>query len=222
MKSTLLILSLLFTQMASAATTEIDGLDWELKKEKGGIKVLSANVPESEYSAYLAITVINARTDELVDIIRDPSTCSEWAYRCGQSYRYGQESPNIDLVYTSSSMPFPVKDRDTLARITWHEDPDTKVVRAVGVATTNIMEPKARHVRIENATVIWELTPLDDGKTLVRTFGHADPGGELPVWLTNQMSTDVPVQSLNGLRELVAKNASELPQTNRTASITSF
>ena len=206
MKTLLLALTLFVSQLTHAAANEIDRLDWQLKKETGGIQVLSAQVPESQFHAYLAITVIDANTDDLVDIIRNPGTCTEWVYRCGQSYRYQQENPNVDLIYTSSKMPFPVTDRDTLARITWDRDPETKVVKAIGVATSDILAPKKRHIRIENATVIWELTPLDDGTTKVRTFGHADPGGELPTWLTNQMSTEVPVETLKGLRKLVAAN----------------
>lgn len=206
MKTLVIALTLILSQLAIADTLEIDSLDWQLKKERDDIKVLSAEVPDSSHLAYLAVTVINADTDELVQIIRDPATCAKWVYRCGQSYRYGQEDPNTDLVYTSSKMPFPLKDRDTLARITWNEDPQTKVVTAIGEATSNILEPKKKHVRIENATVIWELTPLADGTTRVRTFGHADPGGELPVWLTNQLSTEVPVDTLNGLKKLVASN----------------
>lgn len=206
MKTLVIALTLILSQLAIADTLEIDSLDWQLKKERDDIKVLSAEVPDSSHLAYLAVTVINADTDELVQIIRDPATCAKWVYRCGQSYRYGQENPNTDLVYTSSKMPFPLKDRDTLARITWNEDPQTKVVTAIGEATSNILEPKKKHVRIENATVIWELTPLADGTTRVRTFGHADPGGELPVWLTNQLSTEVPVDTLNGLKKLVASN----------------
>ena len=215
MKTLIVTFSLLLSAIASATTSEIDNLDWQLKKEKGDIKVLSAEVPQSPYRAYLAITVVKASTSELVKIIRNPATCSEWVYRCGQSYRHSQESPYVDLVYTSSDMPFPVKDRDTLARITWHTDPDTKVVKAVGVATSNILMSKENNIRIENATVIWELTPLADGATLVRTFGHADPGGELPVWLTNQMSTEVPVKTLNGLKELVAENRENAAEVYR-------
>lgn len=184
----------------------MDSLDWQLKKEKDDIQVLTAEVPASSYRAYMATTVVAATTDELVQIIRNPSTCSDWVYRCGESYRYEQETPNVDLVYTSSKMPFPLKDRDTLARITWHKDPQTKVVKAVGVATTDVLAPKAKLIRIEEATVIWELTPLADGTTQVRTFGHADPGGELPAWLINQLSTEVPVKTLNGLKKLVAEH----------------
>lgn len=212
MKKLLIASSLFFSQLAHAAINEIDSLHWQLKKEKDDITVMTADVPDSNHRAYLAVTVINSGTTELVEIIRNPATCSEWVYRCGESYRYGQETPNVDLVYTSSEMPFPLKDRDTLARISWDEDPQTKVVKAVGVATTDILAPKEKHVRISNATVIWELTPLQDGTTLVRTFGHADPGGELPTWLTNQLSTEVPVKTLNGLKKLVAENQSRVKQ----------
>ncbi|RLT96764.1 START domain-containing protein [Ketobacter sp.] len=221
MKKPLIALTLLLSCLSHAFALEIDNLDWELKKEKGGIKVLSAVVPDSRFSAYLAITVVEASTDDLVQIIRNPATCTDWVYRCGESYRFAQETPNVDLVYTASKMPFPLKDRDTLARITWEKDPRTQAVRAVGVATRDILAPLDQHIRIEQATVIWELTPLEDGSTLVRTFGHADPGGELPSWLTNQLSTEVPVKTLNGLKALAAERQAQRRETFRY-SVTQF
>ena len=90
-------------------------------------------------------------------------------------------------------------------------------MKAIGVATSNILEPKKKHIRIENARVIWELTPLANGSTQVRTFGHADPGGDLPSWLINQMSTEVPVKTLNGLKKLVAENRSQDESTLRVS-----
>jgi len=204
-----------------AALFFLSFLDWKLKQEQDGIQVLSAKVPESIFSAYLAVTVVKASTEDLVQIIRNPETCSDWAYRCEKSYRFKQETPNVDLVYTSSKMPFPLQNRDTLARITWDENPDTKVVTATGVATRNLLAPTDDHVRIEDATVIWELTPLEDGTTRVRTFGHADPGGELPGWLTNQFTTEVPVKSLNGLKALVAEQQAKRADSLRF-SVTQF
>ena len=221
MKAPLFALPLLLCCFATAQAVEFDSLDWQLKQDKDGIQVLAAKVPESTFSAYQAITVVKASTDELVQIIRNPSTCTEWVYRCGESYRFGQENPNVDLVYTASKMPFPLQDRDTLARITWEKNPNTQVVKAIGVATRNILAPQKDHIRIEHATVVWELTPLGDGATRVRTFGHADPGGELPSWLTNQFSTDVPVKTLNGLKALVADQQSQRSDSLRF-SVTQF
>ncbi|MDY6921827.1 MAG: START domain-containing protein [Pseudomonadota bacterium] len=214
MKIWLLFITLLVSQLVSA-TTQIDNLTWELKKQTQDIKVMSAKVPESPYHAYLAVTEIDAGINELVAIIRTPATCADWVYRCAESYRYGQEAPNVDLVYTSSNMPFPVRDRDTLARIRWEQDAETNTVRTIGIATQDILPRKDNLVRIEEATVIWELTPLPNGNTRVRTYGHADPGGDLPSWLINQMSTDVPVKTLNNLKKLAAKGQYPHLKTDR-------
>ena len=206
MKKLIASLLMLLSQVTLADSHVFDQLDWELNKTKKDIQVLSAEVPGSQFRAYQAITRVEASISDLVAIIRNPATCTDWVYRCGESYRYTQESPNVDLVYTASKMPFPVQDRDTLARIEWQQDPETDVVTAIGVATSDILAPSDSHVRILEATVVWELHPQADGKTLVKTYGHADPGGELPVWLINQLSTEVPVKTLNNLKKLAAAN----------------
>jgi hypothetical protein len=205
MKILLLILVLATPHICQANAINIDSLDWKLKKERDGIRVMSAKVAGSRHHAYLAETIINARIENLVDIIRNPSTCSNWVHRCKDSYQYGQEGPNIDLVYTSTEMPFPVKARDTLARITWEKDPDTQVVRAIGRSTKNILAQNNEHLRIEDATAVWELTPLPGGNTKVRSFVHADPKVKVPAWLSNKLAIDMPIKTLRGLERLASE-----------------
>ena len=68
MKTSLFALPLLLSCFTTAHAIEIDSLDWTLKQEKDGIQVLSAKVPESTFSAYLAITTVKAPTEDLVPI----------------------------------------------------------------------------------------------------------------------------------------------------------
>lgn len=202
MKFITLLFALCLCAASHAATNEINNLDWTLKKNKHGVKVYSAKVPGSAHHAYLAVTEINTNTEKLASIIRNPELCSQWVHRCSESYRHGQEGPNVDLIYTSTDMPFPLKARDTLARISWEAEPVTGIVRAVGHSTNNIMAPTPKHLRIEDATAIWELTPLANGRTQVRSYIHVDPKVKIPTALMNNLTTNVPIKTLKGLREL--------------------
>jgi len=202
MKNSILIFSLLAAQLSHAEIKEIESLTWKLEKSKEGIQISTAKVPGSPHLAYLAVTVIDAEAYKLAEIIRNPSTCVKWVHRCEESYRYDQESTNIDLVYTASNMPFPVRDRDTLTRITWDVDPETKVVRATGKATKNIMEESEAHLRIEDATVIFELTPMADSKTQVRSYVHVDPKFKVPAWVSNKLALNIPIQTLKRLKKM--------------------
>lgn len=208
----LLLGLLLLSSYLNAQTVAIDGLPWTLEKEKAGARIYSATVPGSVHRAFLLETVFDADIASLIDILRTPGLCSQWVYRCEHSRLFeatGYPSKdNVDFIYTSTQMPFPVKDRDILAEVTWDRDPITGVVTGYGRATRNIMATSNDKIRIEDATMIWELTPLRNGKSKVRSYAHADLAGSVPVWILNLLSVEVPLKTLNGLKRIIVKRES--------------
>ena len=185
------------------ANNTIDSLDWRLQKAQSGIAVYSAKVPDSEYKAILATVTIQADIDELVAFVRDPEQCTRWVYRCKQSYRYDSLDAQQEYIYTSSNMPFPVKNRDVLALIKWQKDPVTNTVTSTGTATEDILEEDEGHVRITDATVIWEFTPVDGGEVNIRSYTHLDPAGGIPAWLNNTLAVDMPLKTLSRLKKVL-------------------
>lgn len=192
---------LLLSTMNTWANTTIDQLDWRLNKAESGIEVYSAKAPSSSHKAVLAITTISADMDTLVGIIRNPKQCKQWVYRCKQSYLYESTNAQEDYTYTSSHMPFPVKNRDVLARIQWQKDPATQTVTATGIATQGVLEEDKNQVRITDATMIWELTPLNNGEIKIRSYAHLDPAGAIPAWVSNTLAVDIPVKTLRNLKK---------------------
>ena len=204
MKTILIIGFFLCSQtLAYGSNDFIDTLRWQLKKDAGGVQIYSAKVSDSPYQAILAQTLVNASVEEVVSILRTPDTCQHWVYRCKDSYLFESLSQDTDLVYTATDMPFPTKDRDILAKITWHTDPSTNTVRAVGVATQTELAQQKEKVRIEGAHMIWELTPIGQGKTKISNYAHIDPAGYIPPWLVNQLSINAPLKTLQGLKKLI-------------------
>lgn len=238
LNTSLLYLVLPITALADADTRNkesqaynptIDSLTWQPHTLSEDIRVFSATVPESTFTAVLAETTINANIDRIIQLIRDTSICQQWVYRCKHSSEYPAPKPpatshltptsqsahnkpdntNIDetYIYTLSHMPFPTKDRDVLAHITWQTDPLTHVVTSTGIATTGALPHKAPYIRIENATIIWELTPLKMKSTRIRSFAHVDPAGGIPSWLSNQLALDIPLKTLRGLKNIAEENS---------------
>ena len=105
-------------------------------------------------------------------------------------------------------MPFPAKDRDILAHIKWEEDPNTRVITVTGTATTGVLAKNKRQIRIEEAQMIWELTPLENGHTQVRNFAHINPAGGIPSWLSNSLSIEAPFETMAGLRKMLGQTVS--------------
>lgn len=192
----------LLSPWSTANHQVIDSLQWQLQKESPDVKVFSASVPNSKHRAVLSITTIDKDPHTIAKLIQDTSTCQQWVYRCQHSKIYQQLSDNEAYIYTASNMPFPAKDRDILAHIKWEEDPDTNIITVTGMATSGILEKNRQQIRIENAKMIWELTPLKNGHTQVRNFAHIDPAGGIPSWLSNALSVEAPLATMIGLRNI--------------------
>lgn len=209
-----IIALLLFALSQNAVATErIDHFDWQLKKQANDIQVFRAVVPGSDHRAFLAETTLDSNINTLVSLLRTPQTCSKWVYRCESSVLFEQVNENTDLVYTKSKMPLVAQNRDVFAEITWTTDERTGVVRGVGKAVQGgPYQPD--YVRIEHAEMIWELSPLPTGKTRVRSFAHVDPAGSVPSWVTNQLSTNIPIKTLSGLKKLLANNNEQTSANN--------
>lgn len=212
MQKIIVLLLMAFSQLG-IATERIDHFDWQLKKQSNNIQVFRAVVPGSEHRAFLAETILDSDMNTLVNLLRTPKTCSKWVYRCQSSVLFEQVNDNTDLVYTQSKMPFVVQNRDVFAEITWTTDAATGVVRGVGKAVQG--GPfKPDYVRIERAEMIWELSPLPTGKIRVRSFAHVDPAGSVPSWVTNQLSTNIPIETLSGLKKMLANNHEQASKKN--------
>jgi len=189
--------------LAVPTYANIDALNWQLKKSDPHIDVYSAKVPGSRHKAILSVTTIKASPMDIIQILRNPTSCTQWVYRCKSSYKHQTINAQEEYIYTSTKMPFPLKDRDILAHISWTIDPKTEVITATGVATSDIVKARKSYKRIVDANMIWEIIPLSDSETQIRNYGHIDPAGNIPAWLSNSMSVNIPFTTLSKLRHLL-------------------
>lgn len=214
-KTLLLLLSCLpvlsLSAYASSPSQIINDAEWTLKKSADGVKVYASTIANSKHKAVLATTTVEASPQQVINLIRDTQTCTQWVYRCKSSKIYKAVNAQEEYIYTSIRMPFPFSNRDILAHIKWTTNPDTHVTVSTGIATKGILKKQRHHSRIENATMIWEITPQDNGQTTIRSYGHIDPAGEMPTWLSNRFSSKAPLNTMIKLRKLLASTDKKAP-----------
>jgi len=183
---------------------QVDGVeyDWELKRDKVGIKVFTSPVKGSKYKAVRAEMQVKASVNSLVGLVFDSAACPKWADLCKEQRLVEAVSPSELYVYVYNDIPFPVKDRDVLAHLVWEYDSAKKKVTMSSTATVGRLD-KTKAVRIENAVANWHFTALGDGETLVENFAHIDPNGPTPAWVTNLLLVDSPFKTLKRMRKIV-------------------
>lgn len=178
--------------------------DWILRKDKDGIRIYSQAVAGSQFNRVLGVTVLDTSLNRVVTLLREPEHRPTWDNLCSEVYVYKRISNTEELVYLHVNLPWPVQDRDMIMRTRWVQNAVTLKIDMASNAENALLPLVHERVRVEHATHLWELTPLESGKVRVTTTVHLDPEGTLPGWLLNSLSVDSPFKALENIRRVVA------------------
>lgn len=176
--------------------------NWELQKEKDGIKVYTSEVAGSEIKAYKAEAVMEGKLSSFVAALLDVDHFHELF----TSNKYSETIEFKDTVlihYTQTNAPWPVKDRDGVFKLSMSQHHGTKAVRIKIKVLNNIKPLDDDYVRLKKADGYWLLYPLDHNHVEVTYQMHADPGGSIPDWVVNAFIVDGPLDDMANLRERV-------------------
>ena len=135
-------------------------------------------------------------------MVQDTSTCSQWVDLCKEAYIHSRISDTEYYVYSYNDIPFPISDRDVIARTVWTQNLDTLKITMSAYSEPELV-PKTSAVRIEEAFSQWHFTPQSDGTTLVESFGHINPNGPAPAWLTNSLLIGSPYKTLKAMKSII-------------------
>lgn len=181
--------------------------NWQPAGEKDGIKVFSAEVPGSKVKAIKVECDLDATLAQLVTVLLDVKTCTEWVYSTKSCMLLKQVSPSELYYYSEISIPWPAQNRDFVAHLTVTQNPETKVVYMDGPAVPGFVPIKKGIVRIDHSMGKWVMSPIGEKRVRVVYTLQVDPGGDIPAWLVNMFAANGPTQSFKKLRLQVQKPA---------------
>lgn len=176
---------------------------WKLKKSRKGIQVFLADVPGSKFHAVLSVMHVDSTPQSLATLVMDFENCPAWAAMCKKAELHQRLSDHQSYVYSLNDAPFPVRDRDVLAKVTWNHDVVTGKILMLSEAVSGMIPASKGIIRVENAISEWHFTPQKEGGVLVENYAHIDPNGAIPAWLTNIMIIDTPYRTMKKMRRIV-------------------
>lgn len=205
----LLIILLFLTVNISFAS------QWELIKNKDSIQVYTRDIPGSAISEFRGIVTISSSLDSILGVLDDIRACPEWVYQCAQPALINSLNFNERFVYQVNDFPFPARNRDTILNAQLRQDPQTKIITIKLQAYPGYCNNRdsaickkinqSKLVRINKSSGYYQLEPLTNGQVKVTWQHHAEPGGDLPNWLVNNLITDTPFYTLKKLASIVKK-----------------
>ena len=181
--------------------------DWQLKTEKEGIKIYTSLVPESKIKAVKVEAEFNATASQLVALIMDVNTSTDWIYHVKSCKLIKQVSPSELYYYSEVSLPWPAANRDYVAHLTVTQNPDTKAVTIYGPAVTGFVPVKEGIVRVSDSDGKWVITPSGTDRIKVEYTIHVDPGGSLPSWMVNMFAAEGPIKIFRNIKVQLQKRA---------------
>jgi ribosome-associated toxin RatA of RatAB toxin-antitoxin module len=202
-----LLISLMLSWSCHAQLQGVD-YEWVEKRDRDGIQIFTSSVPDSPYKAVRGEMVVNAKVAQLVALVNDLPRCPEWADLCEKSRHLEQISDQERIVHIHNNIPFPIKDRDVVARMRWSK---SEVSGGVTMHSQALKSPESHNyyalqpsaVRIYEATTQWHFTPMNDGLVKVENFAHINPNGPTPAWLTNMLLVSSPFKTMESMRAIV-------------------
>ncbi len=190
------------TLLASFMQGTVSADEWLPASTKNGVQTFLRSVEHSKYKAVRGEAVLPVNVAKLVAVINDAPACPEWADLCAESYIQQQPSDQEAFIYTHNDMPWPVKDREVLAHLTWSKNAEGQVTMQSTAVADEIIRTTAKQkniVRIARANASWQFTPLEDGNTHTIFEIHMDPNGAIPGWLLNRLIINSPFTTFESL-----------------------
>jgi len=189
---------------ATVTATELpdeQNADWQLRKETDNIRIYTTGQPGSKFEAFKAEAVLDVPIENLMAVMINPDSCTEWVHNCSESYAFGTGNFHDRYAYSVNDMPWPVADRDYVLRIRTRGDRSSGEIIMDLNATPDQRAESSNRIRVDRSDTLYRFIPEGDSTRMI-WVQHTDPNGALPGWLVNTLLVDIPVRSMQALEEV--------------------
>lgn len=178
---------------------------WKLKKEADGLKVYLRDAGDSNIKEVKIETIFDASLSSIVTVLKDVPAYPAWIYKCSKAERLEPGTNTSSVYYCEIDFPWPLSDRDFIAKSQLRQDPQTRHVFIDVKSAPAYRAEKEGLVRIQTLNIHYEFIPLSENRVQMNYRLHSDPGGALPAWLVNLAVDNGPVKTIKGMREMLKK-----------------
>jgi START domain len=174
--------------------------DWEVQKEKDGIKISNRHSPTSAFKDVRVEVDLPGNIDQLSAILLDVNKYTEWAYATRKSVLIKQLTPGKLIYYSEIEVPWPATDRYFYADFELIKDPAGHTMRVVSSRISYDAPPPKDLVQVPFSRGSWNVTQLSKRTIHVDYILELDPGGSLPSWIVNLFSSKGPLETFENIK----------------------
>jgi hypothetical protein len=180
--------------------------EWDLKKDKDGIKVYTGKLQDSKFNAIKVICKLNGSLSSLAAILLQPALQPEWVDATKTSFLVKRLAANHIYYYNIASLPWPLMNRDMVIDMIIHQDSLSKKMTIHANSIDKIKPEITGLVRIPLSQATWEIVPIGLNRIQVEYTLKINPGGGIPAWVVNMFIAKVPYESFHSLSKIIQEN----------------
>jgi hypothetical protein len=173
---------------------------WELEKDSDGIKVYTQLETGSPYKSFKAITVTNANSEAIAEILKDVKGYVTW-FAFTEKVDLLENGLNVKYVYMETRYPWPFNNGDMIYKMTFATE-GKALTKVTLEGVPDFLPPIAGITRMKDANGYILLKPVGS-KTEITYYMHSDIGGEIPIWMANKYIDNLPYQTLSRLNNVI-------------------
>lgn len=180
--------------------------NWNLKKDKNGIKVYTKMNNNSSLKEVKCITNFKSNLTGLVAFIKDIPNHPLYIYKCKSAFVIKNVNDTDLYYYHETEAPWPVGNRYGVINYKINQNKITKQVYINSVGVLGIYPKQLNKIEVKDLKGYWIFTPLKNGTVDGEYYLYLDPGGEIPSWIINFFITDGPYLTILKMKDLLSSN----------------
>jgi START domain len=210
------ILSLILIQIVIAAAMPVPGPAMEMLPQadgrwtkifsRSGIAVYSRETGDSDILTFRAVGVLQARIEQVMEVLRKVEISREWMPDVAERHTLKDYSDLHAITYSINPLPWPFADREMVLRNRLHLDRENKFLVLDTHSVDQSGAPRKTGVvraRLHSGRTLFR--PVGPEQTAIDLNVLVDPGGRIPVWLTNLTQKNMPYDFLRALEKKAAR-----------------
>lgn len=176
---------------------------WKLVKTNNDIKAYVKKNPNSKVRTVRVETITTATLSEVVSIIKDAGNHNKWVFVNNEACILESFDKYSWVYYGISDLPWPVSDRDIITMVKLVQDTSDFTIYLKSTGVPHYLDEKEGFVRINDVVSEWRLNPIGNGTIHIAFELTLDVGGSIPLWFINLAVTKGPMQTMQGLLEMI-------------------
>lgn len=177
--------------------------NWQLTKNKDGIKVFESTTDKSNYKSIKVECTMDGSVEHLIDVLTDVSHHKDWIYNNKGAYLLKRINADEFYYYTETYLPWPMSNRDAIAHMKIRRDTLHRYADIVEVGEPGYIAQKSGIVRVPRFSINWHITMPAANKLSIIYILEVEPGGNVPAWLANLFVDKGPYESFKKLGEIL-------------------